>query len=107
MKTFIFFFVFCAFLTVSAAAQTAGLNIIPQPKSAIRLKGEFKLKLKTKIVATDEQGRKSAGILNDLLMKNYGFKLDIASKEQKKNAIVFAAQGFSVDKIPAEGYGLA
>ncbi|HEY8559366.1 MAG TPA: family 20 glycosylhydrolase [Pyrinomonadaceae bacterium] len=106
MRTFIFLFAIFAVFSASALAQNAGLNIIPQPKSATRLKGEFKFDLKTKIVATDEAGRKSAGVLNDLLMKNYGFKLEFTAKEQKKNAIVFMAQGFPVDKLPAEGYGL-
>lgn len=106
MKNLTFAFIFCIFLSVFAVAQSAELDIIPQPKSVQKLNGEFKFNLKTKIVATDEIGRKSAGILNDLLLKNYGFKLEFTNKEQKENAIIFISKGFSVDKMPKEGYGL-
>jgi hexosaminidase len=97
MKKLIFFLLFSAILTVSVAAQSGELNIIPQPKSVIRHKGEFKLNYKTKIVATDDAGRKSAGILNDLLLKNYGFKLEYTDKPQKKNAIIFSSDFFLPD----------
>ena len=73
MKYPAFAFIFSLFLGVAVLAQTAELNIIPQPKSVMRNAGEFKLNYKTKIVATDEAGRRTAGILNDLLLKNYGF----------------------------------
>jgi len=109
MKNLFFAFtfgLFFSFMVSMVSAQTAELNIIPQPRSMKRLKGEFKFNFKTKIVATDDAGRKSAGILNDLLMKNYGFKLEYTEKPQKKNAIVFATQGFPIDKAPPESYGL-
>ena len=106
MKTLIFCLLFSAIFTVAAFAQNAGLNIIPQPKSVERGTGEFKLNYKTKIVAVDDTGRKLAGILNDLLMKNYGFKLEVSSKEQKNNWILLAPQGPPFDKIAAEAYGL-
>jgi len=106
MKNLTFAFIFCLFLCSFVFAQTSELNIIPQPKSVQKLNGEFNFNLKTKIVATDEIGRKSAGILNDLLMKNYGFKLEFTDKEQKENAIVFISKGFPVDKMPKESYGL-
>jgi hexosaminidase len=75
-----------------AAAQNGDFNIIPQPKSVVRSNGEFKFDNKTKIVATDEIERRSAGMLNDLLMKNHGFKLEFTDKQPKKNAIVFSSQ---------------
>lgn len=106
MKNLIFAFIFCLFLSVFAFAQTSELNIIPQPKSLTKLKGEFAFNLKTKIYANDETGRKSAGILNDLLMKNYGFKLEFTDKEQKENAIIFISKGYPVDRMPVEAYGL-
>ncbi len=106
MKNLFFAFILGLFLCSMMSAQTAELNIIPQPKSMTRLKGEFKFNFKTKIVATDDAGRKSAGILNDLLMKNYGFKLEYTEKPQKKNAIVFATQGFPIGIAPPESYGL-
>ncbi|HTK26393.1 MAG TPA: family 20 glycosylhydrolase [Pyrinomonadaceae bacterium] len=72
-------------------AQSNEINIIPRPQSIKPGSGEFKFDRKTKLVATDDAGRKLAGILNDLLQKNYGFKLSTTNKTQKKNAIEFAA----------------
>src|SRR5690349_20205028 len=106
MKKLIFFLLLSVIFTVSMHAQNSELNIIPQPKSVTRQKGEFKINTKTKIVATDEAGRKSAGILNDLLMKNYGFKLEYTDKPQKKDMITFLAQGMSDVKMAGEAYGL-
>jgi hexosaminidase len=103
MKNLLYAFVFGLFAGFTAFAQSVELNIIPQPKSVVKQKGEFKLNRKTKIVAADETGRKSAGILNDLLMKNYGFKLEYSEKSQRKNAIVFWSQGAAaIDKSPSE-----
>ncbi len=97
---------FSVIFTFSVSAQNAGLNIIPQPKSVNFSKGNFKLNYKTKIVATDDAGRRSAGILNDLLMKNYGFKLEFTEKGQKNNALVFLPQGAAIGNPPPEAYGL-
>ncbi len=79
-------------------AQNAGLNIIPQPKSVVRQKGEFKLNYKTKIAAFDKESQESAAVLNDYLLKNYGYKLEFVNNPGKipKNAIVF-------ERLVAEG----
>jgi len=106
MKTLIFCFLIAAVLTVSVSAQTNQLNIIPQPQSVTRGKGEFKLNRKTKIVATDEAGRRSAGILNDLLLKNYGFKLEYTDKAQKKNFISIATYNPLEVSSTSESYEL-
>ncbi len=106
MKNLSFAFILGLFLCSMVSAQTAELNVIPQPKSMTRLKGEFKFNFKTKIEATDETGRKSAGILNDLLMKNYGFKLEVTAKQQNKNAIKLISSGFPVNIMGPEDYGL-
>lgn len=108
MKILIFSFLFLIFLSSIGAAQKSEINIIPQPKSLQKLQGEFKLNYKTKIIANDDVSRNSAGILNDLLMKNYGFKLEYVSnrKTPKGNAIVFTSKGFPMDKFSDEGYGL-
>ena len=92
MKKVIFLAAICLFCATFSFAQTGELNIVPQPKSVVKSNGEFKFDNKTKIVATDEIGRKSAGMLNDLLMKNHGFKLEFTDKQPKKNAIVFSSQ---------------
>ncbi|MEP6901793.1 MAG: family 20 glycosylhydrolase [Actinomycetota bacterium] len=107
MRNLSFAFIFCLFFCFAALAQTSELNIIPQPKSITRTKGEFKLNYKTKIVATDDAGRKSAGVLNDLLMKNYGFKLEYTDKPAKKNAITFLPQSAADGKMANEAYSLS
>ena len=106
MKNLLIAFIFCLFAFSFAAAQNCELNIVPLPQSAKCLNGNFKFSAKTKIAATDAVGRRSAAALNDLLLKNYGFKLEVTSKARKNNAVVFSPQGFPNDKIPAEAYGL-
>ncbi|HEX8736124.1 MAG TPA: family 20 glycosylhydrolase [Pyrinomonadaceae bacterium] len=107
MKKLTFVFLLCLVFCAWLRAQNAGLNIIPQPKSASRLKGEFKFSRKTKIVARDETGRKSAALLNDLLLKNYGFKLELTTaKKNPSNAIVFEEQKNLVGNPAAEFYGI-
>lgn len=75
----IFLPIFVVVFSTISYAQTCGMSIIPQPKTITCNSGNFKFDYKTKIVATDETGRKTAGIFNDLLMRNYGFKLEFAS----------------------------
>ncbi len=110
MKIFAFLLIVAVFFSIASTIVKAqndnAPNIIPQPKSLTKLNGEFKFNYKTKIVATDAAGRKSAGILNDLLLKNYGFKLPYTEKLPKQNAIVFAPQDSAVKYLSPEGYGL-
>jgi hexosaminidase len=106
MKNLILAMFICCFFSVTVFAQMAEFNIIPQPKSVNFSNGNFILDYKTKIVADDETGRKSAGILNDLLMKNYGFKLEYTDKPQKKNAITFMRQTPPDGKPEREIYAL-
>jgi hexosaminidase len=107
MKKLIAVFVLCFAFCLPALAQRDELNVIPQPKSAKRLQGEFKLSRQTKIVARDAAGRKSAALLNDLLLKNYGFKLELTSaKKNPRNSIVFEEQKNLLGNPPPEAYGL-
>ena len=100
---FILTLVFCSIIS----AQNGELNIIPQPKSIKRQKGEFTLNYKTKIFATDEIGRKSAQILNDFLMKNYGFKLEYSDKLVMENAIIILSKDFLIGNLHPESYDLS
>jgi hexosaminidase len=94
MKKPILLFIAVLVAYLPAYAQASDINIIPQPQSIKRSSGEFKLDRTTKIVAADNAGRTLARILNDLLVRNYGFKLALAEKPPKGNAIVFdTAQG--------------
>jgi hexosaminidase len=100
-------FLLCLVFGVPAFAQKCEPNIIPQPKSVRCLSGEFKFSAKTKIVARDETGRQSAALLNDWLLKNYGFKLELTNAEKNpKNSIVFEEQKNLLADMPPEAYGL-
>lgn len=94
------------FASSSVFAQKCEVNVIPQPKSVICSNENFKLSRKTKIVAGDETGRKSAGIFNELLHKHYGFKLEFSDQAPKKNFIVFLPANASGGDSAAESYGL-
>ena len=89
--------IFLSLASPAAFAQAPDINIIPRPVSVKRTSGEFTLDKKTKIVATDDAGRRTAEMLNDLLQRNYGFKLVTTNKPQKKNAIVF------INALPTTG----
>ncbi len=118
MKQLAIALIFGLFFSLTAFAQNAELNIIPQPKSITRLKGEFKLNRKTKIyvIDSDDVSRKSAAILNDLLFKNYGFKLEVTTNKSPKKNVIFIFQktlstvAFQKDYVMpsdfAEGYSL-
>jgi hexosaminidase len=89
--------IFLSLLSTVAFPQTTGINIIPRPNSVKRTSGEFTLRKKTKIIATDEPGRRTAEMLNELLQRSYGFKLEVTKKAQKRNAIVF------INAVPTTG----
>ena len=107
MKKLSLVFLLCLVFGIPAFGQKCELNIIPQPKTVRCLNGEFKFSAKTKIVARDETGRQSAALLNDWLLKNYGFKLELINSEKNpKNAIVFEEQKNLIGNPPPEFYGI-
>lgn len=74
-----------------AEAIFGEVNIIPQPTSVRRIGGQFELSVETKIVATDESGIRASAILNEVLMENYGFMLDVVTVQTNlENAITFS-----------------
>lgn len=89
--------VICVTLSPVVFAQSPDINIIPKPNSVRRTMGQFTLTPKTKIIATDDAGKRTAGALNDLLQRNYGFKLKLTNKPQKQDAIVF------INALPTTG----
>ncbi len=92
MKYTLFAAAFCLLFSCIVSAQTDEINIIPKPQSVKRGDGKFRFSRKTKIVATDEAGVKTAGILNDILVRNYGFRLSVTNKIQRKNSIVIESR---------------
>lgn len=83
------------------------VNIIPKPKSFTYTRSlPFEFSLKTKLYASDEIGRKTAGILNDLLLQNYGFKLEFVQKQPGKNAVLIEPQTTAATSSNPESYKL-
>jgi hexosaminidase len=91
-------------LTINTRGQSK-INIIPKPSSIKPSSGEFKFDYKT-IIVYSEETQKIASLLNDWLLKNYGFKLmAVTSTKEKKNLIIITTNGSR--GLPAEGYKLA
>jgi hexosaminidase len=80
-------------LALSITCFSQQINIIPQPVSVVTKPGTFTITKKTKIVAKDDEDRKTANLLNIYLQQAYGFKLDIDQKEGK-NFIRFSTKRF-------------
>lgn len=90
MKTLIIAFAFCLVSVSISFTQNAEINIIPKPQTVSPASGTFTLSNKTKILAISDAGRRVAAILNDLLQRSYGFKLQTTNKPAAKNVIQFA-----------------
>jgi hexosaminidase len=105
MKFSLFFLLIVAFCVVFVNAQN--VNIVPKPKSFTFTRSlPFEFSQKTKIYASDEIGRKTAGILNDLMLQNYGFKLEFVQKLPSKSFIIIEPQTSLVGERNAESYSL-
>ena len=100
MKTLLFTIALTLAAAGSGFSQARGINVIPLPQQAEPGIGQFKLDRKTRIVATDDAGRKLARILNELLSRNYKFQLDVTDKPQKKNAIVLITAVPTTGEVP-------
>lgn len=86
----VFLIIYLILLSAFAVvAQTNDISIVPKPTSVTKASGNFTFDQKTKIVATDQIGREMAGLLNDLLIARYGFKIEFTDKPQTSNAIIF------------------
>jgi hexosaminidase len=81
------------------------LNVVPLPVSVKTLPGTFTLNNQTRIVAVDEESRRIAGLLNDFLLSNHGFRLKIKPTAPKRGTYIsFTHAGGR--NLPAEGYRL-
>lgn len=73
---------------VLGRAQSPEINIIPKPTVISGPDGEFRLSRDTKIATQGQNGRLLAEVLNRVLLRNYGFRLEVVSKVKGgKNAI--------------------
>jgi hexosaminidase len=75
-----------------AFSQSGEVNIIPRPVKVELRPGTFTFSRSTKIIATDEPGKRIANFLNEQLQARYGFRLKIGNKYSKKNTIVIHDQ---------------
>ena len=80
--------------SAAVVGQAYEINIIPKPRKIEIGEGRFLLSKSTKIIATNDSGRKSADLINIFLLKNYGFKLKIVQKSQSNNVIAFEGPVF-------------
>jgi len=79
------------------------LNIVPLPVSIKLLPGTFTLNNETRIVAADRESRRIAGLLNDFLLNNHGFHLEIQNTAPKRGRYISFTHVGSRN-LPAEGY---
>lgn len=75
-------------LSAAVFGQECGVEIIPRPASVTCGQGHFTISSSTRIVASDQPGRKNAAIFNDLLYANFGFRLKAVEKAPPRGAIV-------------------
>lgn len=89
MKGLLIFLVTILAFAASVPAADGDINVIPRPLSLEYGTGYFTFSRSTVIVATDKQGREMAGLLNDFLDTNYGYKLKVVSRRPERNMVVF------------------
>src|SRR2546428_11383163 len=102
-----------ALLLISSAtfAQTAGINIIPQPVLVNLLGDFFKLDRDTKIIFNNEESKKTAEFFSNIITVPTGLKLPLQDSSvkftEKEISIQFIINAKKVDSIiGAEGYRL-
>lgn len=100
--------IIAAILCLSAALTTLSqgeINIIPKPHSMDLASGSFFFRSDTKIFVISNDDRRFAAMFNELLQRNYGFKLEITDKAQKDNLVRFEVRvpGQRAEDHP-EGY---
>jgi len=87
----------------SAYAQSDEINVIPRPQSIQFDEGSFSLNSATKLVASDDEGRKLAGALNAYLANAFKLRLDVVKKAPKANFIAFLPESRSTSIISQNG----
>lgn len=87
--------------------QTTDVDILPKPVSATPADGVFRLGSNTKIVASNDAGRRVATMLNEILFRDLGLRLRVTKKRQDRNAIVLNLQNMMGHYRSNEEYGLS
>lgn len=86
--------------------QLSETNIIPQPTTVTRSKGEFRLTRDTKIATRSRTGRLLAEKFNRMLLRDYGFRLDVVSKVKGGKNAIFILTDLISKKDKGEEYRL-
>lgn len=84
-----FFAPFAVSLCVAVVCFGQPSEIVPKPESLQMKDGSFVLSRNTRIGWSDEDSRTVASAFNEIIYKNYGFRLESTQKKQR-NAIIFA-----------------
>jgi hexosaminidase len=74
-------------------AQSSGISVIPKVADYEQKAGAFLLSPTTKIVIRQPRFRQNAEFLRDQILRRYGFKLNITTKPQTRDAILFDVVG--------------
>jgi len=82
-----------------------GINVVPRPVTVKPLAGAFTLNGQTQIVAVDNQSRRIAGLFNDFLLNQHGFRLLLTAARPKGKTFISFSQVASIG-MPEEGYRL-
>jgi hexosaminidase len=104
MRTIVATLFLAVFLGLSASAQPIEVNIIPRPKWIKLDSGTFSLNGDTKIVATDDEGRHLARILNAYLTSAFKLRLVIVKKTPETNFIAFLPTSSASSHLGREGF---
>lgn len=88
----------------SVYGQDNGLAIIPEPASVVTTTQTFKLNPKGYITYNNATAKETAGLLNEFLFTNYGFRLKaVAAKTRSRPDAISIVHN---DKFKAESYEL-
>lgn len=85
-----------------SVGQSTGINIIPKPSSIERSTGSFTINRYTKIQVGSPLDRANGELLRALIQAQYGFKLEIVEKYQKRNRILLAEPLSNHQRLPTE-----
>jgi hexosaminidase len=99
-------FLFCVTPFLGAQNVPAGLNIVPRPVSVRHSNGIFTLNNRTRILATDAESRRIAGLFQEFLLDHQGMRLKFATGKSAGDNVISFSQRDSRES-PPEGYRLS
>lgn len=107
MKLSLWLIFILAVTTFSPAENApAKLNIVPRPVSVRYSSGVFLLTNRTRILATDSESHRIAGLFNQVLLNQHGMRLKFATGTPTGDNVIWFRQQGDRD-LPSEGYRLS